>query len=647
MKKIYFLLCLMVTTISFSQTTIFNLAGGGNFPAGWNPENNVTTNLIDRGTYYLVDAGNPSDVITSPVIDLSSFSSAVFSVRVATFGSGDANPAFIEISFDGGINFTQAETTATPSSNIYIDGGDINLNSVSSQVVIRISNAGETGRGVRLQTIKLDAFGSDPIVNIDGSAISNLEYFEGFGPSNEGQLSVSGINLNGNITVTAPTNFEVSLTSGSGFGPSVELTENAGEVASTNVYARLAAGLGVNTYSGDVTASSTGATDATVSVSGTVSPADPQISISGTVNPLSYQVGAGPSADDDFFVEGLFLSENITITAPTNFEVSLTSGSGFGQSVSVPQTGGTAANTPVYVHLVAGLAEGTYSGDISITSAGVTTQTIALSGTVFGAATNALVLTGVFDGPLTGGTPKGVEIFVSQDIPDLSLFGIGSANNGGGTDGEEFSFPAVSATAGSYIYVASEATQFEAFFGFAPDFTTGVMGINGDDAIELFENGSVIDTFGDITYEAGTAGSLPWNYTDGWAYRVDNTGPDGSTFVLTNWTFSGIDQLEGGTTNAETTVPFPIGTYARQLSNSDFASANFSLYPNPVTNGSVTISSNSADAMQVQVYDVLGKVVKNEILSNNTLNVSNLNTGLYIVKITQNQNSVTKKLVIK
>jgi hypothetical protein len=51
--------------------------------------------------------------------------------------------------------------------------------------------------------------------------------------------------------------------------------------------------------------------------------------------------------------------------------------------------------------------------------------------------------------------------------------------------------------------------------------------------------------------------------------------------------------------------------------------------------------------MQVQVYDVLGKMVKSETLSNNTLDVSNLNTGLYILKITQNQNSVTKKLVIR
>ncbi len=73
-------------------------------------------------------------------------------------------------------------------------------------------------------------------------------------------------------------------------------------------------------------------------------------------------------------------------------------------------------------------------------------------------------ITGAFD-PLTGGLPKGVELYVVSDIDDLSEFGLGSANNGEGTDGEEFTFPEVTATAGTFIYVASEATEFNNFFG--------------------------------------------------------------------------------------------------------------------------------------------------------------------------------------
>ena len=173
-----------------------------------------------------------------------------------------------------------------------------------------------------------------------------------------------------------------------------------------------------------------------------------------------------------------------------------------------------------------------------------------------------LLISGVIDGPLTGGLPKAVEFYVVSDIPDLSQYGFGGANNGGGSDGEEFTFPAVSAAAGEFIYCATESVGFESFFGFAPDFTNGTApNINGDDAIELFYQGGVIDVFGDINQD-GTG--TPWEYLDGWTYRINETGPDGSTFELGNWTFSGPNALDGETTNATAAVPFPVGTYVYQ-----------------------------------------------------------------------------------
>lgn len=169
-----------------------------------------------------------------------------------------------------------------------------------------------------------------------------------------------------------------------------------------------------------------------------------------------------------------------------------------------------------------------------------------------------LVISGAIDGPLTGGIPKAIELYVLNDIADLSIYAVGSANNGGGTDGEEFTFPADAALAGTYIYVASETTGFTTFFGFAPDYSTSYMAINGDDAVELFQNGTVVDVFGDINTDGS---GQPWDHLDGWAYRVDNTGPDGTIFTLANWTFSGINALDGETTNATATTPFPNGTY--------------------------------------------------------------------------------------
>ena len=216
---------------------------------------------------------------------------------------------------------------------------------------------------------------------------------------------------------------------------------------------------------------------------------------------------------------------------------------------------------------------------------------------ILGSPANNLVITGAYDGPLTGGTPKGIELFVLADIADLSQYGVGSANNGGGTDGEEFTFPAISVTAGTFIYVASEATGFTSYFGFAPDYTTTAMAINGDDAVELFFGGNVIDVFGDINVD-GTG--QPWDYLDGWVYRNAGTGPDGSVFGLTNWTYSGIDAMDLETTNATAVTPFPIAT--------------FTYLPTPGPTGvTLTVTDgggNSATCMaNVTVLDTIAPVV--------------------------------------
>ena len=234
----------------------------------------------------------------------------------------------------------------------------------------------------------------------------------------------------------------------------------------------------------------------------------------------------------------------------------------------------------------------------------------------------AMVISAVYDGPLSGGTPKGVEFFIKSDIADLSVYGFGSANNGGGTDGEEFTFPAVSATAGDYIYVSNESTNFTTWFGFAPDYTSSASNINGDDAIELFKDGIVIDVFGVIDLD-GTG--EPWDYVDGWAYRNDLTGPDGSTFVLSNWTFSGANALDGETTNATATTPVPVGTHT-----SGGASAGISVWY-IATNGLVTDSCVST----VTVLDTLPPVVSCvssidvilDATGTGTLNVSDFDAG--------------------
>ena len=427
---------------------------------------------------------------------------------------------------------------------------------------------------------------SGPSISV-GSAVTGLDYFEGSGPSAEGVFQISGINLTADVSVTAPTNFEVSLTSAGTFTSSVTLTQSSG-TASGAVYVRLVSGLSPDTYTDNTTVSSAGADSQTVSLTGTVTAADPQITVTAFLDDFTYIASeGGPSPEDSFSVEGLFLQDDISVTAPANYEVSLTTATGFASSVSItPDQAGTVTSTAIFIRLAAGLSAATYDGNITVSSTGVTDELIAVSGNAYGPATNSLIITGVFDAK-NGSSPKGVEIYVKNNIDDLSLYGVGSANNGGGTDGQEFTFPAVSATAGEFIYVVgtNQSDKFNTFFGFTPDYESGAMFINGDDAIELFENGVVIDVHGDINVD-GTG--EPWDTVDSWGYRVNDTGPDGSSFVLANWTFGGSAELDGAT-NTASTSPFPIGTYSNTP---------------PPSGNSVTVATSQAWNAYVNAFNV-------------------------------------------
>lgn len=174
-----------------------------------------------------------------------------------------------------------------------------------------------------------------------------------------------------------------------------------------------------------------------------------------------------------------------------------------------------------------------------------------------------LIITGVMDGPLSGGLPKALELYAVTNIPSLDIFGLESANNGDPQNAQEYTFPSVSLNAGDFYYVTTDATAFQNWFGFAAGDVDGVVNVNGDDVILLYRSGSVVDSFGVL----GTDGTgEPWEHLDGWAYRSDgNNAPAGISFAAANWRFSGVDALDGqgtaGSTNADAFPSFPVGTY--------------------------------------------------------------------------------------
>lgn len=488
---------------------------------------------------------------------------------------------------------------------------------------------------------------TDPSIAV-GGPVADLEYFaNNYDPvTAEGQTSVSGSNLTSDITLTAPMGFQISLTSGAGFADSLLLTQMGGDVPNTTIYVRLNDMLAVGMYSGNIDAVSTGAPTEMIAVSGEVRSDDPAIVLFATeVSGMTYPEG-GTSTEDQFTVNARFLTEDITVTASSNFEVSLSTGTGFGPSVTVPaDMNGMVEDVEVYSRLASGLTQGHYTGTVTLTSSGET-ETLPASGTVFAAnPTGSLVLTGIYDGTLSGGTPKVVEVYTLNDIADLSFYGLSRASNGGGSSAGDigYTFPADAVVAGTYITVTNAATEFNGYFGYDATYESGLVTGNGDDAYELYDNGVINDVFGDVDTDGS---GEPWEYTDGWAYRNDDTGPDGNNFVIGNWTFSGIDANDGQTTDAGAPTPFPDGTYSNVLDVTEVNGSKFVIFPNP-SNGNVTVSLANNEAASVAVYSILGKQVLAQDLSNNSLNITSLQSGIYLVKVTQGGTTSTQKLVVK
>ena len=216
---------------------------------------------------------------------------------------------------------------------------------------------------------------STPTITSTASSLSGFGYTVG-GSSTAQSFTVSGVNMTAGILVTAPTNFEVS-SNNSTFVSSYTVGA-AGTITGTLVYVRAISGLNAATYSGNVTLTSAGADAKNVSVNAVV--VGPIISTSvSTLTGLNYGIGNGPSAQQSFTVSSSNLTADVSITAPTNFEISLSSGTGFGSSVTVTQN---TTSVPVYVRQIAGLSLNSYSGNISLASTGAATINVAVSGTV-------------------------------------------------------------------------------------------------------------------------------------------------------------------------------------------------------------------------------------------------------------------------
>lgn len=295
-----------------------------------------------------------------------------------------------EISLNSGSSFSASNSLNILNSsglvsqlNIYVRlKAGLTANNYSGTITLKSREADD--KIVSLSAIVLP---SPAVLTVNKTAISNINYSFGNGPSTIQSFTVSGTGLSSNISVNAPANYEISFLNGTSFSgnSSLTLSPNAGSVNVTNIYIRLRKDRAVGTYDEKVQILSAGATTKELGLSGFVTEAA-GISVSLTsISGMEYIVNNGPSSEKSFVISGAGLVASVIVTAAANFEVSTTSGDDFEGSGQImfenSMVNGVAV--PIYVRLAQGLPVGTYSGTINITSSGATTKKVALTANVY------------------------------------------------------------------------------------------------------------------------------------------------------------------------------------------------------------------------------------------------------------------------
>ncbi|HMK06091.1 MAG TPA: T9SS type A sorting domain-containing protein, partial [Flavobacterium sp.] len=134
----------------------------------------------------------------------------------------------------------------------------------------------------------------------------------------------------------------------------------------------------------------------------------------------------------------------------------------------------------------------------------------------------------------------------------------------------------------------------------------------------------------------------------------EGTGPTGT--ALTNTTSAqrlnaGCYETDNNPTDFTAALPIPRNTVTPlnvcSLGVKQNSISGLNVYPNPVIGNNLYITSDSNESKLVVLFDVLGKQVINTTVTNQPINVANLNSGVYFLKITEDGKTATRKLVIK
>ncbi|HMP73413.1 MAG TPA: autotransporter-associated beta strand repeat-containing protein [Kiritimatiellia bacterium] len=250
---------------SVGNATINGTVSPGN-AAGDRATLNVATLNLGAGGGYTFDISNVSGtpgthwdlVAASGAINVNG--SGIFTIFVAgnpTGFSATSPYSWVIMSGASVAGFSSARFDVNTSSfTPNLAGGEFSVAQSGNNIVLEFTPPSIPAISVQAGTL---AFGNQTVNTT----------------SSEQNYTVSGINLTANIVITAPSGYQVSTTSGSGFGSTVNLVPSGGTVNNTTIYVRFTPN-NVAAFNGNITHTSTGAPQQDKAVTGTgTAPANP------------------------------------------------------------------------------------------------------------------------------------------------------------------------------------------------------------------------------------------------------------------------------------------------------------------------------------------------------------------------------------
>jgi FG-GAP-like repeat/IPT/TIG domain len=212
----------------------------------------------------------------------SSGSGAISFASVANFSIGNSNAVnaieIVDMNNDG-----KPDVVALQSSAIFLfTNATVSAGSISFGTATQIASAGNSSKDLALSDLNNDGIPemivsggqvslftyTAPTITATPNALSSFSTCAGTVSTSQ-TTSISGTGLSANITLTAPTGYEISLSSASGYASTLTLTQSGGVVNATTIYVRLNSTATAGTYNATLTAAS-GSNSASIALSGTV-----------------------------------------------------------------------------------------------------------------------------------------------------------------------------------------------------------------------------------------------------------------------------------------------------------------------------------------------------------------------------------------